>query len=186
MTRARFLPLLGLTLMLAASGAAAQSHHDSNADIDVASVHAELLDRENKLLLTGDVKITQAEMVLNAERVVLTYTGEIQSGSPELSRLDASGGVRVTRPDQTASSQYAVYDLNRHVITMIGGVTLTQGPNVVRGSRLSINLDSGRATIDGSGVGAPGTQSSGGRVTGHFSVPKRDKTPGPTPTPTPQ
>ena len=120
-------------------------------------------------------------MTLTAARVTVTYTGQVSDGSPQVSRLDAAGGVTVTRPDQSARSQFAVYDLNRRVITMIGGVTLRQGANTVSGGRLSIDLDTGRATIDGSGVrgtstatpGQPGVQSSGGRVTGRFSVPKR-------------
>jgi len=37
-------------------------------------------------------------------------------------------------------------------------------------SRLVIDLNSGRAVIDG---GPPGVAQSGGRVTGHFTVPKR-------------
>ncbi|MDP0919779.1 LptA/OstA family protein, partial [Klebsiella pneumoniae] len=73
-------------------------------------------------------------------------------GNPQVSRLDAAGGVVVRRPDQTARSQYAVYDLNRRVITMVGAVSLTQGANTVNGGRLTINLDTGRAVIDGSSV----------------------------------
>lgn len=170
---------LGLALATLASPAAAQKH-DSNAPIDFGASHMQLDDRANRVLLSGNVRITQAELTLTAARMTVTYTGEIVDGSPQVSRLDASGGVTVTRSDQSANGQYAVYDLNRRVITMLGGVTLRQGPNVVQGARLSINLDTGRATIDGSGVGgststAPGAvQSSGGRVTGRFSVPKRN------------
>lgn len=176
MIRAFALLTLGLPLALAASTAAtAQSSHNSAAPIDFGAEHIELQDRANRVLLTGNVRITQAEMTLTAARMTVTYTGEIQQGSPQVSRLDAAGGVTVTRPDQTARSQYAVYDLNRRVITMIGGVTLNQGSNIVQGGRLSINLDTGRATIDGSGVGGsmPGTTSQGGRVTGRFSVPNQ-------------
>lgn len=172
--------LLGLVLAAAASPAAAQKHN-SNAPIDFGAAHMQLDDRANRVLLSGDVRITQAEMTLTAARMTVSYTGQIVDGSPQVSRLDASGGVTVTRTDQSATGQYAVYDLNRRVITMIGGVTLRQGPNVVQGARLSINLDTGRATIDGSGVrgaatpGVPGgVQSQGGRVTGRFSVPKRN------------
>ena len=172
------LPLGFTVTMLASAPAAAQSRHDSNAPIDFASDHIEIQDRANRALLAGNVRITQAEMSLTAARMTVTYTGAITNGSPQVSRLDASGGVTVTRPDQSARGQYAVYDLNRRVITMLGGVTLRQGANVVQGARLSINLDTGRATIDGSGVGGstatPGVQSQGGRVTGRFSVPKRD------------
>lgn len=178
MTRPSALLPLGLAFALAASApAAAQTRHDSNAPIDFNSGRIELQDRAGRVLLTGGVIITQAEMTLRAARVTVSYSGEISDGSPEVSRLDASGGVTVTRPDQSAQGQYAVYDLNRRVITMIGAVTLRQGVNVVRGARLAINLDTGRATIDGSGVGgstAPGVERQGGRVTGRFSVPKRD------------
>ena len=37
---------------------------------------------------------------------------------------------------------------------MIGAVTLTQAGNTVNGGRLTINLDTGRAVIDGSSVAA--------------------------------
>ena len=40
-------------------------------------------------------------------------------------------------------------------------------------ARLVIDMNSGRATVDGNAVGGPTTAASGGRVTGHFTVPKR-------------
>src|SRR3546814_18600723 len=82
-------------------------------------------------------------------------------GSPQVSRLDAAGGVTVTRPDQSARGNYAVYDLNRRVITMIGGVTLTQGGNTVNGGRLTITLDTGRAVIDGAAMAGRSTGAAG-------------------------
>lgn len=176
---------LALPLTFAASApATAQTRHNSDAPIDFGAQHIELQDRANRVLLSGAVKITQAEMTLTAARMTLAYIGEISNGSPSVSRIDASGGVTIARPDQTARSQYAVYDLNRRVITMVGAVTLRQGTNNVSGGRLTIDLDTGRATIDGSGVsgggrpGQPGVQSQGGRVTGRFSVPKREGTTG--------
>ena len=178
MPRPRLLPLL---LALLATGAVAQSRHNSRAPIDFSAGHGELQDKANKAILSDGVVIRQAEMTLEAARVTVSYTGRIVDGSPQVSRLDAAGGVTVTRPDQSARGNYAVYDLNRHVITMIGGVTLTQGGNRVNGGRLTINLDTGRAVIDGSGVaggtadttGTGTTTQSNGRVTGRFSVPDR-------------
>ena len=55
---------------------------------------------------------------------------------------------------------------------MLGGVVLTRAGNEVRGARLVIDLNSGRATVDGSAVGG-GTSASGGRVTGRFTVPQK-------------
>ena len=170
-----------LLALLLASPLAAQTAHNSNAPIDFGADNIELQDKANRAVLSGSVSVKQAEMTLNAARMTVSYTGQVVGGNPQVSRLDASGGVTVRRPDQTAKSQFAIYDLNRRVITMLGAVTLTQGGNTVNGGRLTINLDTGRAVIDGSSVrgssGATGgatTAAPGGRVTGTFSVPKRD------------
>ncbi len=171
------LPLLMLAVPLAAP-AAAQQRHDTNAPISFDAGHIELQDKANRAILSGKVAVKQAEMTLNAARVAVAYTGQVVDGSPQVSRMDASGGVVVTRPDQAARGQYAIYDLNTRVITMLGAVTLTQGTNTVRGGRLTINLDTGRAVIDGASVGGAGSagtvQQGGGRVSGTFSVPKRN------------
>jgi lipopolysaccharide export system protein LptA len=176
-------PLLA-ALLLVAAPAAAQQKHNSNAPIDFGADHIELQDKANRALLTGNVSVKQAEMTLSSARMTVTYTGEVVGGNPQVSRLDASGGVTVRRPDQTARSQFGIYDLNRRVITMLGAVTLTQGGNTVNGGRLTINMDTGRAVIDGSsvagssgaitGTGAGTVTQRSGRVTGTFSVPKRD------------
>ena len=170
---------LVLPLVLVGHGATAQVRHDSSAPIDFGAQTIELQDRANRAILSGGVTIRQASMTLTADRVTVAYTGPITQGSPQVSRLDAAGGVTITRPDQRARAQYAVYDINRGIVTMVGNVTLNQGGNTVSGGRLSIDLDTGRATIDGSGVGATrapdgSVTQSGGRVTGRFSVPKRD------------
>ena len=172
-----------LLASLTASGAFAQKAHNSAAPIDFGADHIELQDKANRAVLAGNVSVKQAEMTLNSARMTVAYTGEVVGGNPQVSRLDASGGVTVKRPDQTARSQYAIYDLNRRVITMLGAVTLTQAGNTVNGGRLTMNLDTGRAVIDGSSVagssgaagsGATGVTQTGGRVTGTFSVPKRN------------
>lgn len=179
----RAVPALLLPALMVAGGAAlAQIRHDSAAPIDFGADHIELQDKANRAVLSGNVAVRQADMTLNAARMTVAYTGQVVGGSPQVSRLDASGGVLVKRPDQTARSQFAVYDLNRRVITMLGAVSLTQAANTIRGGRLTINLDTGRAVIDGSSVAGGGSSSTpgsvstapSGRVTGTFSVPKRN------------
>lgn len=175
-------PIVTLPMLLLAgltTAGSAQSRHDSSAPIDFSAAHQEFDDRAKRVVLSGDVVVRQSEMTLAASRMTIAYSGDIfGGGSPQASRVDASGGVTLTRPDQTARSQYAIYDLNRRVVTMIGGVSLRQSNgNVVNGGRLTFNLDTNRATIDGAATGgAPGSTEAapGGRVTGRFSVPKRD------------
>lgn len=168
-----------LIALVAAVPAGAQTRHNTNAPIDFSADQIQLQDRANRAVLSGNVAVKQAEMTLTAQRITVAYTGEVVGGNPQVSRLDAAGGVTVVRPAQTARSQYAVYDLNRRLITMAGNVQLTQDrTNTVNGGRLTIDLDTGRATIDGSAVSGgarPGSvvESPRGRVTGTFSVPDR-------------
>ncbi len=166
--------LILLAIPMLANPAGAQ-RHNSDAPIDFAADHIELQDKANRAVLSGHVDVKQAEMTLMADRMTVAYTGQVVNGSPQVSRLDASGNVVVDRPDQRGRSSYAIYDLNRRVITMLGAVVLTQGSNTVNGSRLTINLDTGRAVIDGSSVGSDSATKTnpGGRVTGTFSVPDR-------------
>ncbi|HEX7657556.1 MAG: LptA/OstA family protein [Sphingomonas sp.] len=174
--------LIPVVLLAAAPVAViAQQRHDSRAPIDFSASHIELQDKANRAILSGGATLKQAEMTLNAARMTVYYTGQVLNGSPQVSRFDAAGGVTVTRPNQTARSQYAVYDLNKRIITMLGGVSLNQGGNTINGARLTLNLDTGRAVIDGSSVAGSATPSgapsavtnTGGRVTGRFSVPDR-------------
>lgn len=175
MSRRRIVPLAALALFALAGPAAGQDAvsalkgHDSNAPVDVAADRIELQDRADRAVLTGNVNVRQAELTLTAARLTVAYS---RAGGTQIQRLDAAGGVTVKSPSETARSQFAIYDLNRRLITMLGGVVLTRAGNEVRGARLVIDLDSGRATVDGSAVGGA-TGRSGGRVTGRFTVPQK-------------
>lgn len=143
--------------------------HNSKAPVDVAADRIELQDRADRALLSGNVLIKQGDLTLTAPRVTVAYT---RVGGTEIQRLDANGGVTVTSPSETARSQFAIYDFDRRLITMLGSVSLDRNGSQVSGGRLVIDLNSGRAAMDGSAV-AGGTRGSGGRVTGRFTVPDR-------------
>ncbi len=154
----------------------ALKNHNSNAPVDFEADRIEVQDRADRAVLAGNVKVRQGNLALDAARLTVSYTGAITSGNPTVQRLDASGGVTVRSPSETASGEFASYDLNRRLITMIGGVTLNQGSNVLHGGRLVIDLNSGRSIVDGrSSTSAPGViGGTGGRVTGRFSVPQHN------------
>lgn len=174
MIRLRHLPVI---LLLAVAPAIAQRAHDSGAPVDIAADHSLLDDKARRALLSGNVEVRQAEMTVKAERATLAYTGQVADGNPQIDRIDASGGVTITRPDQRATSRYAVYDLNRRTILLLGGVVLTQGQNITRGERITLDLGASTAQLEA----APGE-----RVTGRFSVPQRNENPAPTQTEPPQ
>jgi len=144
--------------------------HNSKAPVDVAADRIELQDRADRAVMSGNVEMRQQDMILKAPRVTIAYS---RTGGTQIQRLDASGGVTVTSPSETARGQYAIYDFDRKLITMLGSVTLTRAGSNVSGNRLVIDLNSGHAIVDGSAAGSAAS-GSGGRVTGHFTVPDRN------------
>ncbi|HEX9954906.1 MAG TPA: LptA/OstA family protein [Allosphingosinicella sp.] len=142
--------------------------HNSNAPVDVAADRIEVQDRADRAIFSGDVVVRQSDLTLNAPRLTVAYSS---AGGIEIERIDASGGVVVKSPSETARGELAIYDLDSRLITLIGGVTLTRGESRVSGGRLVIDLTSGRAVMEGGG--APGVDGNGGRVTGTFTVPQR-------------
>ncbi len=168
------LPLAALAALLAlpASGQALRGHN-AKAPVDVDADRIEVQDRADRAVFSGNVRVRQAGLSLSAARLTLAY--DSSGGGVDIERIDASGGVTVTSATESATGEFAIYDLPKRLITVIGGVTLTQGSNRVNGGRLVIDLDSGRAVIDGNSPGPDGTGSApGGRVSGHFTVTRRN------------
>ena len=157
-----------LALAPALSQTSALKGHNSNAPVNVAADRIEVQDRADRAIFSGNVVVQQAELTLTAPRLTVAYSN---SGGIEIERLDASGGVTVRSPSETAQGQFAIYDLDSRLITLVGGVTLIRGDSRVNGGRLVIDLTSGRAVIDGGGPA--GVNDQGGRVTGTFTVPQR-------------
>lgn len=158
-------------------GLQAQSfaNHDSRAPVDFDAGRLEVQDREKRVILSGAVVVTQAGLTVRSDRMVVNY---VDAGKLDVTRITALGSVTVTRGDERAQGETAVYDLGSRVITMAGNVRLARGGDNLAGGRLVINLDTGVASVDGraSGTatteGAPVTSEKGGRVRGTFSVPQ--------------
>ena len=167
-------PILALAAALLATGiAAAQSNisalkgHDSKAPVDISADRGEAQERADRVIFAGNVIVKQQELTLRTARLTVAYSN---TNGIDINRIDASGGVVVTSPSETAKGDFAVYDLNEGLITMVGNVRLERGGSFLTGGRLTIDLDTGRAVMDG---GLRGVNQSGGRVTGRFTVPKR-------------
>ncbi len=163
--------MLGTGIAQAQEGVSALKGHDSKAPIDLSADRAEAQDRADRAIFAGNVVVRQGNLTLRTARLTLAYAS--QDGI-DINRIDASGGVSVTSPSETARGDFAVYDLNEGLITMVGNVRLERGGSFLSGGRLTIDLDTGRAVMD---AGLRGVNQGGGRVTGRFTVPKRNTRP---------
>jgi lipopolysaccharide export system protein LptA len=79
-------------------------------------------------------------------------------GASSIKRLEARGNVVVTQKDQVVTGETAVFDTKTNLVTMLGGVVLTQGKNVLRGDRLLVDMTTGVSRVE----------SDSGRVQGLF------------------
>lgn len=149
--------------------------HDSKAPVTYDAGKFVLDDRANQVIFSGGVIVNQADLRIQSDRMLVNFT---DGGSLEIQRITATGGVVITRGDERASGDNAIYDFNRRIITMAGNVRLRRGTDTLNGGRLVIDLASELSTVDGtasgSSIGAPGAPAGQGRVTGSFTVPQKN------------
>lgn len=154
------------TAAMAGISLSAQSlgNHNAKAPVSYAADQIELQDRQKRVILSGNVDITQDQLRLRAARTTVAYEDH---GELSIQRIDATGGVIVTRGNESARGNVAVYDFNRRLITMVGNVSLLRNGDTLNGSRLTIDLDSGVSRVDGQAGGR-----GAGRVSGTFAAPR--------------
>ncbi|TMK50729.1 MAG: LPS ABC transporter substrate-binding protein LptA [Alphaproteobacteria bacterium] len=157
-------------------------NRDQPIQIDAASL--EMRDKKKEATFSGNVKVVQGDTTMTSKTLVVFYdstqapaaapapanskvaakSAPIQSttpgpgGSSSIKRLEAHGNVVVTQKDQVVTGETAVFDTRSNLITMLGGVVLTQGKNVLRGDRLLVDMTTGVSRVE----------SESGRVQGLF------------------
>lgn len=183
-------PNLPLSLLLAgllAAGSAAPAtaqpaqsfgglQMQSDQPIAIESDQLDVDDRSAVATFSGDVSVQQGETRMRAERLVVHYTrgsdgaaqpaatptSNMPGGGSDISRIEASGSVEITSADQVATAQAANVDMASQVVVMTGDVVLSQGPNVARGCRLTVQMETGVAQLQSNNC--PGSSGSSGRV----------------------
>jgi lipopolysaccharide export system protein LptA len=143
---------------------------DPDKPIEVEADALEVENTKQTATFIGNVRVKQGEMRLKSDKLTVFYNGSGGAGSSRIDRIAASGNVVVSAPDaQTASGEWATYQVTDRQIEMGNAVVLRQGDNVIRGSRLYVNLATGQARVSG----AEGANNGGtGRVRGLFQPDK--------------
>lgn len=105
--------------------------------------------------LRGRAEVLQGGNRLRADAI----NGFTSNG--QLSRVEATGNVYFVTPDQTIRGGQATYTLANDTVVVTGEVILTQGRNVMTGSRLTYNTRTQSARIEGSPRGGAGNRIQG-------------------------
>jgi lipopolysaccharide export system protein LptA len=133
--------------------------------VNIKADALEVRDRNKIATFTGSVHLVQGDTVLRCKILVVFYDQEdtgapaVKSatpgpgGSSQIRRMEAKGSVVVTQKDQTATGDSAIYDLKDNTVTLVappgGRVTVTQGPNVMSGPKLIVNLTTNVSHFEG-------------------------------------
>ena len=90
--------------------------------------------------------------------------GDGDEGS-RISRIDAQGNVLVSTPTDVGRGDYGVYNADTGIVTLLGNVTITRGPNAIKGEYAVVDLNNNVSRMM-PGTSTPGTPAS--RVEGLF------------------
>lgn len=119
---------------------------DPKAPVELAADSLSVDQASGAAVFTGNVVIGQGQMRLSAGQVTVQYA---QGDQSKIKTLTATGGVTLVNGPDAAEAARAVYDVASGKVDLSGDVVLTQGQNVLRGDRMSVDLTSGTAQVDG-------------------------------------
>ncbi|WP_019223069.1 LptA/OstA family protein [Bartonella rattaustraliani] len=153
------------------SGYAEVAHFGINLSNDKKPVEfyansLEIRDKEGIALFNGDVSVIQGERLLRTAKLVVYYDKthkvsdksqkdvKIQSsalfGSAGFKRMEALGKVYIKFFTQTATGDKGVFDGKSKIMHLTGkNVVLTDGDNVATGCKLTADMKSGNAFLEG-------------------------------------
>ena len=145
-------------------------NRDQPIQIEAASL--EMRDKKKEATFSGNVKVVQGDTTMTSKALVVFYdssstpatappanskgakSAPMQSatpgpgGSSSIRRLEAKGSVVVTQKEQVVTGETATFDTKANLITMAGGVVLTQCKNVLRGDRLLVDMTTGVSRVE--------------------------------------
>ena len=181
------LSLIALVAALGPAGLSTPANAQSIADsfggfskknddpISIEADSLEVLDGKNSAIFSGNVKAVQGTFVLVSKKLKVTYSRgnnnskAKKSESKGIKRIDATGKVAISTPDyQSATSDWAKFDVEAKIITIGGNVVLSQGGNVMKGDKLVIDLNTGRSKFHSTTKVTTGKKGKRPRITGVF------------------
>jgi lipopolysaccharide export system protein LptA len=129
--------------------------------IKITSVTLEVRDKDKMATFAGDVHLVQGDTTMRSKTLVVFYDDDAPANpgaastpgqtSPQqnqqIKRVEAKGNVIVVQKDQTATGESGIFDMKSNTVTLVGNVVISQGPNVVKGDTLTVDMTTGVSRI---------------------------------------
>jgi lipopolysaccharide export system protein LptA len=159
--------LLGLAPSWAQSSTTSPSGLKLSGDqpIQIESDKLEVRQAESVAVFTGNVTVVQGPTMLKAGKMTVYYVkdagaaakGTVAStsamtGSANIDHLVVDNKVYIKSNDQIATGDSGTFDMKTEVLVLSGNeVVMSQGANVLKGCKLTVQMKSGLAQVDGCG-----------------------------------
>ena len=95
------------------------------------------------------------DTTLRCKSLIVFYNADAKSSTTKdgasqqnIRRIEVRGDVIVTQKDQKATADNGFFDMKTNMITLVGNVVISQGQNVVRGDRLSVDLTTSVSRVE--------------------------------------
>jgi len=158
--------LLGLVPSLAQSGATSQVSGlklAGDKPIQIESDKLEVRQAENVAIFTGNVTVVQGPTLMKAGKMMVYYikdpnaaakgteaAGAAMTGSANIDHLVVENKVYIKSNDQIATGDTGKFDMKTQVLVLSGKeVVLSQGDNVLKGCKLTVQMKSGLGNVEG-------------------------------------
>jgi lipopolysaccharide export system protein LptA len=123
--------------------------------VQIESDKLEVRQNENIATFTGNVAVVQEKSLLKAGKLIVYYAndgGSATTGTAKIERLEASGKVYMKSDTQVGTGDAATFDMKTEVLVLTGKqVVLTEGENIATGCKLTVQMGTGQAQLDGCG-----------------------------------
>ncbi len=133
--------------------------------IQIESDKLEVRETDSVAIFTGNVNVVQGATQLKAGKMTVHYAARTggsnaapasvaSQDSSQIEKMEVDGKVYVKSNTQVATGDRGTFDMATEVMVLTGSqVVLTDGPNVVVGCKLTVQMKTGQAKLDGCGNG---------------------------------
>jgi lipopolysaccharide export system protein LptA len=108
--------------------------------------------KRNVLVAHGEALAVDGERRVSADSLT-GYFRKNDAGRMELFQVEAAGNVRIWGRGGTARGAKAIYNLDKGIAALSGGVRITKGPAQLNGERAEVDLRTGVARLLGAAGG---------------------------------
>ena len=145
-------------LLWAQTGLNSKNMLRKNEPIEIVSDRMEAFQEKKMVVFSGNVEATQGEIKLKSDRITVYYKDSNQKKekaakhdigtSGEMDRIEATGHVKITQKQMSATGDEAVYHQDTAQITMTGNPVLQDGNNTIKGCRVVIYINENRGKVE--------------------------------------